>query len=80
MREVLPWVCVLATLAIVLGILRVRWLARRIGEEVADRAAHLAPQSPPDPVLLLAELQRLHEEGVVTEEEFEREKARIVGP
>jgi hypothetical protein len=47
-------------------------MARRIGDEVAARTAT-------DPILLLAELERLRQAGVVSDEEFEQQKARILG-
>jgi Short C-terminal domain len=54
------------------GRARDRAMARRIGDEVAARTAT-------DPILLLAELERLRQAGVVSDEEFEQQKARILG-
>jgi len=46
-------------------------------EEPAPQAA--APQAAPDPIAQLKELGELHESGVLTDEEFAAQKAKILG-
>jgi hypothetical protein len=71
--EVVGTIVVLAIIAVALGVLRNAHLARSIGREVnAHRPAE-------DPVVLLEKLNRLRETGALTEEEFETQKARILG-
>jgi hypothetical protein len=41
--------------------------------------ASVPPPEPADDIALLAEVGRLHEQGVLTDEEFAQEKARILG-
>ena len=46
-------------------------------EEPAPQAA--APQAAADPIAQLKELGELHESGVLTDEEFAAQKAKILG-
>lgn len=56
---------------------RGRWQPR---PEDAGPAAPSAPPPPPaDPATLLADLDRLREQGVLTDEEYARERTRILG-
>jgi hypothetical protein len=50
-------------------------------EQAAQQAADAAPAAAPaaDPVAQLQELAKLKEQGVLTEEEFAAQKARILG-
>lgn len=71
---ILPLLGALTVFGVVFGLFsraHDRAQARRIAEEVAARTSH-------DPVLLLAELQRLREVGAVSDEEFQQQKARIL--
>jgi hypothetical protein len=63
---------VLGVVAGLFGRARDKALAHRIGDEVVARTET-------DPVLLLAELERLRQAGAVSDEEFEQQKARILG-
>lgn len=72
MEVIIPVIIVLAIIAFVLGRTRDSWMAKRIGEEVSKADAE-------DPVVLLEKLQRLREAGALTDEEFEAQKARILG-
>lgn len=63
---------VLGVVAGSFGRARDKAMARRIGDEVAARTAT-------DPILLLAELERLRQDGAINDEEFERQKIRILG-
>jgi membrane protease subunit (stomatin/prohibitin family) len=46
----------------------------------AQQAAAGQPAAPADPIPQLKELAALKEQGVLTEEEFTAQKARILGP
>jgi Short C-terminal domain len=67
---------VLAVAAVVLGLARDNWMARRIGEETSSR---IVPPPVEDPVILLEKLYELRQSGAITEEEYEVQKTRILG-
>jgi hypothetical protein len=46
----------------------------------AQQAAAGQPAAPADPIAKLKELAALKDQGVLTEEEFTAQKARILGP
>jgi membrane protease subunit (stomatin/prohibitin family) len=49
-------------------------------EAEAQQAAAGQPAAPADPIAKLKELAALKDQGVLTEEEFTAQKARILGP
>jgi hypothetical protein len=55
-----------------------RWAAQ---EAPADRQAPSAPPAPvaPDPIERLKQLGELHQQGVLTDEEFAAQKAKLLG-
>jgi Short C-terminal domain len=53
-------------------------LARR--QAKAQQAGSGQPATPADPIAQLKELAALKERGILTEEEFAAQKARILGP
>ncbi|NUS00136.1 MAG: hypothetical protein HOV77_03825 [Hamadaea sp.] len=74
MKTIITIFVVLLVVSVVLGLLgraRDNAMARRIADEVAARMAT-------DPVLLLAELERLRQVGAVNDEEYAQQKARIL--
>ncbi len=73
MEILVPVIIVLVVISVLLGIARDSSMARRIGREVnAQRPAE-------DPVVLLEKLTALRASGALTDEEFEAQKARILG-
>ncbi|HEY2879128.1 SHOCT domain-containing protein [Nocardioides sp.] len=45
----------------------------------APAAPAAAPQAPPDPIAQLTQLGELHAQGILTDEEFAVQKAKILG-
>ncbi len=73
MEILVPVIIVLVVISVLLGIARDSSMARRIGREVnAQRPAE-------DPVVLLEKLTALRASGALTDEEFQAQKARILG-
>lgn len=59
-------------------------VSRRQGERWAQQEAAAQPEAPvqqagPDPIEQLKELGQLHEQGVLTDQEFAQQKARLLG-
>jgi hypothetical protein len=54
-------------------------LSRR-QQSKAEQAAAGPPATPSDPIAQLKELAALKQQGILTEEEFAAQKARILGP
>ena len=74
MEFLIPVVIVLAIIAFALGHARDRSLARKIGEEVGAKQ----PPTGDDPIVLLEKLHRLQLDGALTDEEYERQKKRLL--
>jgi hypothetical protein len=68
----------MAGTTVVIGLSRRQQAKARQAE--AQQAVAGQPAAPADPILRLKELAALRDQGVLTEEEFSAQKARILGP
>jgi hypothetical protein len=55
-----------------------RWQGRQEEEAAPPAAAAPAPPPPPDPIARLKQLAELRTQGVLTEDEFASEKAKVL--
>jgi hypothetical protein len=60
-------------------ILRKQFGGESVVFEQASAVEWSATAQPPDPIALLATLTELHEKGIVTDEQFEAQKRRLLG-
>ena len=60
-------------------ILRKQFGGESVVFEQASAAEWSATAQPPDPIALLATLTELHEKGIVSDEQFEAQKRRLLG-
>ena len=63
-----------------IGTMALRTVVVGTGKAAARPADARPPEAPDDPIGQLKELADLKERGVLTEEEFTAQKARILGP
>lgn len=58
-----------------------RWAAQEepVQAAPAPAAPEAAPQAAPDPIAQLTQLGELHAQGILTDEEFAVQKAKILG-
>jgi hypothetical protein len=68
-QQALPWLGVLALVLLVASLVL----------HIVRKRSQQWQSEPVGPVFTLADVRRLHEEGQISDEEFERLKARIIG-
>ena len=56
-----------------------RWAAQEAPAYQEQAPAYQEPPPAPDPIEQLKELGQLHEQGVLTDEEFAAQKAKLLG-
>jgi TPP-dependent pyruvate/acetoin dehydrogenase alpha subunit len=55
-----------------------RWAQQEPQQEYVEQPQEAAPAAAPDPIERLKELGELRDKGVLTEEEFEAQKAKVL--